>query len=141
MLGTQLEWFIKENPNLTWMIWGYPYFRKLKNILYTTLTLKAMPKSASRMSYSPDFPGVPLLLCVYIYKSCISWCYIQDVYSQVFFIQDVINHVYFVLIAETIHKISIKPKQSNLFPTFPWEFFATFIPQEFPWPSLVLFDG
>jgi hypothetical protein len=20
-------WFIRENPNLKWMIWGYPYFR------------------------------------------------------------------------------------------------------------------
>jgi hypothetical protein len=24
----QNGWFIRENPNLKWIIWGYPYFRK-----------------------------------------------------------------------------------------------------------------
>jgi len=24
----QIGWFIKENPKMKWMMWGYPYFRK-----------------------------------------------------------------------------------------------------------------
>ena len=28
MENPQNGWFMRENPNLKWMIWGYPYFRK-----------------------------------------------------------------------------------------------------------------
>ena len=28
----QIGWSIRENPNLKWMIWGYPYFRKAPHV-------------------------------------------------------------------------------------------------------------
>ena len=31
--GIQNGWFIIEGPNLKWMIWGYPYFRKPPSVL------------------------------------------------------------------------------------------------------------
>ena len=77
----QNGWFSMENPILSWMIWGYPYFRKppygvwrYTGLIYIPITgLMTIPQEKSAIQVSPNSPVEESTGGIIVAMRCLQW--------------------------------------------------------------------